>query len=135
MIPAAVQLAGSLAAILLLTWLARKLGLGGDVRLRDAQQARVLAQQAVWGFDAVEVGMDRAGIGALLRNSRGQVMLLRRHGVHFVARMLERHDGVRLDRNFLTLSTESGAAGTITLDLGPQAQHWASSLRHLGATA
>ena len=57
--------------------------------------------------------MDRAGIGALLRNSRGQVMLLRRHGVHFVARLLDGHGGVRLDRNFLTLSSEGASAGAI----------------------
>lgn len=135
MIPIIVQLAGSLAAILLLTLLVAKLGLGGDVRLRDAGHARALANQAIWGFDAVEVGLDRAGIGALLRNGQGQVMLLRRHGVHFIARLLDDHAGARLDRNFLTLATESGAQGTITLDLGPQAQIWAGSLRRLGGAA
>jgi hypothetical protein len=135
MIPIAAQLAGSLAAILLLTLLASKLGLGGDIRLRDSDQARRLANQAIWGFDAVEVGMDRAGIGALLRNRGGHVMLLRRHGVHFVARLLDGHAGVRLDRNFLTLSTERGASGAITLDLGSQAQSWAASLRHLAVAA
>ncbi|MGE3692662.1 MAG: hypothetical protein AB7F98_14915 [Novosphingobium sp.] len=135
MIPIVLQLAGSLFAILSLSLLAWKLGLGGDVRLRDPEQARMLANQAIWGFDAVEVALDRAGIGALLRNGEGQVMLLRRHGVHFVARLLDGHEGARLDRNFLTLVTEKGAAGTFTLDLGQQAQNWASSLRRLGGSA
>lgn len=135
MIALAAQLGGSLAAILLLALLASKLGLGGDVRLRDPEQARALADQAIWGFDAVEVGLDRAGVGALVRNRKGQVLLLRRHGVHFVARLLDDHAGARLDRNFLTLVTDRGAEGTTTLDLGAQAQSWASSLRRLGGAA
>jgi hypothetical protein len=60
-------------------------------------------------------------------------MLLRRHGVHFAARLLERHDGIRLDRQFLTIGTGERTFGTVTLDLGEQAQVWAGSLRRLGA--
>ena len=127
----AIQLGASLAAILLLALIAWKLGLGGDVRLRDEARARALAHDAVWGFEAVDVILDRAGIGALLRDAGGRVLLLRRHGVHFVARLLDSHAGVRLDHNFLTIATSEPRFGAITLDLGAQAQVWASSLRRL----
>ena len=128
----AVQLAGSVAAVLLLALAARRLGLGGDVRIRDAEQASMLAHEAVWGFAAIEIALDRAGIGALLRDAQGRVMLLRRHGVHFAARLLDHHGNVRLDRNFLTIGTGEPGFGTVTLDLGAQAQVWAASLRRLG---
>ena len=127
----ALQFGGSLAAILLLAWFARRLGLGSDLRLRDAQVARRLADEALCGFDAQEVVLDRAGIGALLRDSAGRIMLLRRHGARWVARLLDSHAGVRLDRTFITVATNDKAFGAVTLDLGDQAQVWASSLRRI----
>ncbi len=126
-----VQLAVSLAAILAISWLARRMGLGGDIRLRDEGEARRLASDSVCGFVAEDVIIDRAGIGALLRDRAGRVMLLRRHGVHFVARLLDSHAGIRLDRNFLTIATAERSFGAVTLDLGAQAQVWAGSLRRL----
>ena len=131
MIGQALQFVGSLAAILLLAWLARRLGLGGDPRLRDPEEAKRLAGEALCGFDAQDVVLDRAGIGALLRDSAGRMMLLRRHGVHWVARLLDSHAGVRLDRSFMTIATGDKSFGAITLDLGDQAQAWAGSLRRI----
>ena len=131
MIAQALQFAGSLAAILLLAWLARRLGLGGDPRLRDPEDARRLAGEALCGFEARDVVLDRAGIGALLRDPAGRVMLLRRHGARWVARLLDSHAGVRLDRSFMTIATGERTFGAITLDLGDQAQVWASSLRRI----
>ena len=128
----AIQLGASLAAILLLALVARKLGLGGDIRIRSEEQARKLAGEAVFGFDAIDIVLDRAGIGALLRDASGRVMLLRRHGVHFAARLLDSHGGIWLDRNFLTIGTGEHSFGTVTLDLGGHAQVWAGSLRRLG---
>ena len=125
------QLAGSLVAVLLLSACAWKLGLGGDMRIRDEDQARRLAGEAIWGFDAVDIGLDRAGIAALLRDAQGRVMLLRRHGAHFAARLIESHTSVRLDRNFLTIAAAEPSFGAVTLDLGANAQVWAGSLRRL----
>jgi len=127
----ALQFAASLAAILALAWLARRLGLGGDERLRDPDEAKRLAEEALCGFEAEDVALDRAGIGALLRDKSGQVMLLRRHGARWVARVLDSHAGVRLDRNFLKIATSERSFGEITLDLGDQAQVWAGSLRRI----
>jgi hypothetical protein len=128
---AAIQLTGSFAAILLLALICSKLGLGGDVRLRSDEQARILAREAHYGFEPVDVALDRAGIGALLRDAQGRVMLLRRHGAHFAARLLVSHVGMRLDRNFLVISTGERIFGTVTLDLREDAQTWAAALRRL----
>lgn len=127
------QVAISIIAVLLLALLARQLGLGGDVRLRSEAQALDEAAAALGGFDAVDVVLDRAGIGALLRDAQGRVLLLRRHGALFAARLLDSHADTRLDHNFLTIGTDDKSFGKITLDLGENAQVWAASLRRLGA--
>lgn len=125
------QFGGSLIAILALAWLARRLGLGGDARIRDEAHLRELAEEALCGFDPVDVAIDRAGLGALARDAQGRVMLLRRHGAHFAGRLLDSHLHVRLDRNLLALGTGEKRFGTITLDLGDEAPAWAASLRRL----
>ena len=127
------QLGGSIFAILLVWMLAVKLGLGGDVRIRDERHACELAADALCGFDAVDLVLDRAGIGALLRDTAGRVMLVRRHGAQFAARLLDSHAFTRLDRNFLTIATGERRYGVVTLDLGDKAQIWARSLRHLSS--
>jgi hypothetical protein len=133
--PLVVQALLSLVAIVALTAMARGLALGQDVRLESEDEVRLLAEDAICGFHASAIGMDRARIGALARNDQGRILLIRRHGARFAARELTTHEGIRLDRQFITLSTPDRHFGTITLDLGPQAQHWAASLRDLGGKA
>lgn len=129
----ALKLGGSLVAILLLVWLAHKLRLGGDPRISDEDHARALADDAVCGFDAQMVVLDRARVGALVRDSHDRVLLIRQHGSHFAAREITSHAGVRLDGRFLTIAAADKRFGTVTLDLGDQAQVWAASLRRLGS--
>jgi len=129
--PELLQLAGSLIAILALAWIAARLGLGGDVRLRDEAQVRRLAEEAQFGFDPVATAIDRAGLAALVRDDQGRIMLLRRHGARFAARLLDSHAHVRLDRNFLVVGTGDRQFGQITLDLGAEASAWAASLRRI----
>lgn len=126
-----IQPALSLAAILGLAWLARQMGLGADVRIRGVDHARQLAGEAVCGFEVADLALDRAGIGALLRDRDGRVMLIKRHGAHFAARLLDTHADARLDRNFLTIGSGEKTFGQVTLDLGDKAQVWAGSLRRL----
>jgi len=126
-----IQLGVSIALILGVTWLARQLALGTDVRLRSEDEARALARAAICGFEPTELALDRAGIGALLRDAQGRMMLLRRHGAQFAARLLDNHADTRLDRNFLTVGTGERFYAPTTLDLGDQAQVWAASLRRL----
>lgn len=126
-----IQLGGSLLAILALSWLASRLGLGGDRRIRSEQEARDLADEAICGFDPVDIAIDRAGYGALLRDSEGHIVMLRRHGSHFAARLIRKRPQARLDQNLLVIEPEDHQFGTVTLDLGKAAQVWAASLRRL----
>ena len=128
-----VKLGISLAAILALAGCARLMRLGGDVRIRDEAHARALADELVCGFDAVDVALDRAGIGALLRDATGRQLLIRRHSVAFAGRLLDQQIDARLDRNFLTIGTSDRYFGSITLDLGAAAPTWAAGLRGLPA--
>lgn len=121
----------SLIAILGLAWLARWMDLGGDLRIRDAAHARFLANAAIEGFEPVDLALDKAGIGALLRDAAGRQMLLRRHGAAWVARLLDERTEARLDRDFLTIGTGERSFGTITLHLGEAAGVWAAGLRRL----
>jgi hypothetical protein len=125
------QFGGSLLAILGLAWVAHRLGLGGDSRIRDEAHLRELAEEALYGFEPVDLAIDRAGMGALARDSQGRVMLLRRHGAHFASRLLDNHAQSRLDRNFLVVGSGDKRFGEVTLDLGNEAQAWAASLRRL----
>ena len=125
------KLGGSIAAILFIAWFARFLRLGGDVRIRSEEQAREIANETCCGFDPVEIAIDKAGIAALLRDADGRHLLVRRHGVQWAGRLLDRHNDSRLDKNFLTVGTGEKTFGSVTLNLGSQASHWAAGLRHL----
>lgn len=125
------KLAGSIAAIVFIAWLARFWKLGGDVRIRSEEQAREIAQETLCGFDPVEIVIDRAGMAALLRDADGRHLLVRRHGVQWAGRLLDRHNDSRLDKNFLTVGTGEKTFGSVTLNLGSQASHWAAGLRNL----
>jgi hypothetical protein len=125
------KLVGSIVAIIALARLAKYMGLGGDDRIRSEERARELAEQAVCGYEPVDIILDRAGIGALMKDSQGRHLLLRRHGAQFVGRILDRHSESRLDHHFLTIGTEEKSFGKVTLNLGPEAQQWAAGLRHM----
>lgn len=123
-------LGGSLVAILGLAFVAHLLGLGSEPRIADPDHARQLAEEAHCGFDPVEVAVDRAGLAALLKDASGRYMLIRAHGNHFAARIIAPPFYARLDRRLLTLGASDRMFGRITLDLGDDAAHWASGLRH-----
>ena len=127
----AIQLAGSLLAILVLAWIAHSLKLGGDARIRSESEVRALADEAIHGFEPIEIAIDRAGMGALCRDAAGRVLLLRRHGSHWASRLLDSHSNARLDRGFLTLATADRRFGSVTFDLGDKAPVWAASLRRI----
>ncbi len=125
------KLGGSIVAILLLAWTAKRMGLGGDVRIRDNDHARRLAQEAICGFQPTDIVLDRAGIGALMKDASGRHLLIRRHGAQFAGRLLDGYSDSRLDQNFLTIGTDEKAFGKVTLNLGTEAQYWAAGLRHM----
>jgi hypothetical protein len=122
------MLAGSLAAVLLLAWFAKAMGLGGDVRLGHNAARRIAEDE---GFMPVDVITDRAGMAAIARDAGGRHMLIRRHGVNFVTRILRPPLDARLDQKFLTIGTGEPMFGRITLDLGDAASVWAAGLRRV----
>lgn len=115
-------LGGSLVAVLALAWLAHAMRLGGDARITDEQAARTIADYH--DFEAADVVVDRAGMGALASDAAGGFLLIRRHGAHFLGERLSPPLKARLDQRFLTLG------GTV-LDLGEDAPVWAARLRSL----
>lgn len=132
MIEEAVKLAASIAAILVIAWLVRRLGLGrSHERIRNDAHAIALAEEAECGFRGVRGDIDAAGYGALVTNAEGAVMLVRAHGNRFAARRLGPGWHARLDRRVLELSADEPAFGTVTLDMGDDAGAIAARLRHV----
>lgn len=127
-----ILLAGSLVGIFGLVLAARWLGLGADPRITDEDHARRLADEAHCGFDAVDVVVDRGGYAALLKDAQARHMLIRAHGNHFVARMVEPPFFGRLNRKMLTIRLPERTFGEVTMDLGDRAAIWASGLRRAG---
>lgn len=129
------KIAASLLAIYGLYLFARKLGLGGDVRIRDAAHADQLVRENLITFNASDIIVDRAGMSALLRDADGRMVLVRKHGAHFIAAIVPRTAMARLDKQFLTLIIPAGSPGSgsakVTLNLGDKAQYWASAMRHM----
>lgn len=115
------QLAGSLAAVLFLVFFAWKLRLGGSAQIADEAEARELADNAVCGFEAEAVALDRSSHGALLRDSAGRIMLLAPHGNRFVARVLDSRARARLHADRLVIATGEGRLAPVTLDLADAA--------------
>jgi hypothetical protein len=121
----------SLIAILVLAGLAHWLGLGGDVRISDAEHAKRIAFESLYGFVGVDAAVDRAGYSALVKDAENYHALIYRLGNKFVTRRVHPPIEGRLDQKFLTLDLREPGIAPVTLNLGPIAQYWASGLRHI----
>ena len=113
--PALLQFLGSLAAIFALAGLAFWLKLGPERVLASQDEARAIADEAVSGFDAVHVSLDTQGRGALLRDRRGRILLLRPHGAHFAGRILAPEARARMESDVLIIDTAERRYGTARL--------------------
>jgi hypothetical protein len=123
-----VQFGGSLLAIFALAWIALKLGLGGDARIRDEAHLLDLVDEALHGFDPVDIAIGRDGLSALARDGEGRVIVLRRHGSHFASRVIDRAARVERTGDTLTVDTGDRRFGEVALDLGTDAGVWAERL-------
>lgn len=81
-----VQIAGSLAAILVLAGVARMLKLG-ESRIVDAATARTFAEDALAGFVAHEAVVGTDGRAAVVAGN-GTIAILKRHGARVAVRRL-----------------------------------------------
>ena len=125
--PALLQFLGSLVAILALAGLAFALRLGPAPRLKDEQAARAAADEAVSGFDPVDIALDRGGAGALLRDTTGRILLLRQHGSHFAGRVLTGAAEVSRDGDALLIDTAEKRYGTARLEI-PDPSAWMQAI-------
>lgn len=115
--PALLQFLGSLVAILALAGVALWLKLGPAPKLEGEAEARAAAEEAISGFEPVEVSLDREGHGALLRDATGRILLLRPHGTHFAGRLLTPAARMKLDGETLLVDTAEKRFGTARLIL------------------
>jgi hypothetical protein len=127
----AIQMAVSLIAVLALGWLARWLGLGGDVRIANQAQAIRIAYDGLYGFSGVDAAIDRAGYSALVRDQSGRHVLIMVKGNKFVTRLVTPPIEGRLDHKLLMIDLREPDCPPVTLNLGDKAQYWASGLRHI----
>ena len=125
--PALLQFLGSLVAILLLAGLAYALRLGPAQCLADNQAARKAADEAVSGFDPVEIALDFDGTGALMRDAGGRILLLRQHGSHFAGRVLTSDAAVRRDGDALIVDTAEKQYGAVRLTI-PDPSAWMQAI-------
>ncbi len=127
----ALKLGGSLVAVLALGWFAHFLGLGATVKLESEADAIRRAAEGQYGFEGVAAVVDQAGYSALVRDASNRHVLVSTKGNKFFTRLLSLPIDGRLDRQYLTLDVDDPGASAVTMNLGDQAQYWASGLRHI----
>jgi|TARA_R100000049_G_C1948002_1_gene94000 hypothetical protein len=119
------QLGGSLLAILVLAAITWMLKLGQPRTIDTDERACALAREADTAFEPTQAAIGRDGSTAILADSAGRIMVLRRHGTHFAARVLEPGTPAHSEGDILTIMPRDRRYGPVVLDLGPDAQDWA----------
>ena len=109
------QFVGSMLAIIALATLAWWLKLGPEPKLNSEAAAREAADQAVSGFVAVSVALDKQERGAILRDASGRLMLLRPHGSHFAGRLLSAQASMEIVDETLVIDSGERRFGTACL--------------------
>ena len=115
--PQLLQFLGSLAAILVLAGIVWGLKLGPERKLDSEDEARRAADEAVDGFDATHLSVDREGRGALMSDASGNVLLLRPHGTHFAGRILTPEASATIEGDTLIIDTAEKRYGAARLVL------------------
>ncbi|MEL7199874.1 MAG: hypothetical protein AAGL10_16310 [Pseudomonadota bacterium] len=125
-------LGGSLFAIFVIFCIARLLGLGRKPDLRDADCALVVAQEVESGFEAKRVSISAAKDAALLKSEDGRIMLIKRHGGHFVGRILTGKASAQEEVDALIVNPSKAEQhfGSVRLRLDDAAS-WADAINRL----
>lgn len=129
----ALQIGGSLLAILAIVVLVHWFGVGRHEGIVDEQTARAAAAMMDDGFVPRNVAIDVHGKAALLASADGAIMLLRPHGTHYAARMLDHRTDSTIQNDELTIDTGERAFGTVHLTLGDRTQAWADAINRLSS--
>ncbi|UZK65529.1 hypothetical protein [Sphingomonas sp. M1-B02] len=107
------ELGGSLAAILVLAWIARLLKLG-ESRISDEKTAAEMAEEILPGFTAREALVSSDGSAALVLGN-GAIALLKRHGAKVAARRMSAPLWRRPAAEGVTIETGERMFGPVTL--------------------
>ncbi len=126
------QFVGSLIAIFLLAGLAKLLGLGGQPRLKTAEQVQQAASEVADGFVAESYALDTAGAGAILRDRQGVVMVIKRHGNQFAGRVLDARAAIAVSGQDVTVDPADARFGTVTMRLTDPSP-WVDAVNQLRA--
>ena len=108
------QLAGSLAAILILAGIAWALRLGRDARLASPEEAAAAAEAALAGFETQDVVLGADGAGALAVGVDGRLAAIKRHGARAAVREV-RWAAVRSVPQGAIVETKERRFGTVVL--------------------
>ena len=128
--PELVQFLGSLVAILALAGFAYALKLGGRPKLMDTNLAQSLANEAVDGFTAASIALDKNGNGAVLRDAQGRILLLKPHGNKFAGRILSAQASARIEDSQLIIHSGERRYGDAILCIS-DTQTWADAINRL----
>ncbi len=90
-----------------------------------------LAREADTAFEPETALPSSDGTAALVADHAGRVMVLRRHGAQFAARILGPGATATRADTILTVNPGDRRFGPVTLDLGDEAQAWESRINAL----
>lgn len=124
------QFLGSLVAILGLAGLAYAMKLGDKPKLSDEACALDLANQAVDGFAAVSIAVDKNGFGAILRDAEDRFLVLKPHGNKFAGRLLNPVARASVEHGKLVIDCGERIFGTVTLEI-EAARAWVNAINQL----
>lgn len=127
------QLGGSLIAVAVLVLLVGWLGLGRDPLFDSDDSVHEAAREAVSGFRPVAVLRDGDCRSALARDEQGRVMILRPHGAHVAARLLERGAECAYTNGTLTIDPREKRFGPVRLQVNSaRASAWMQAIEAIG---
>lgn len=128
--PILIQFFGSLAAILFIAWLVRRMGLGNTPSLGSAQAVNTAAGEVEDGFTPAAIAVDRRGQAALARDGQGRIMVLRPHGGHIAGRVLTAGACADISGDRLTIDCGERRFGSVSLEFDGS-RPWADAINRL----
>jgi hypothetical protein len=124
------QTAGSLVAILALAGLAWWMRLGGHPVLDNEAAVRRAAGEVEDGFTPVTIAVAQDGLAALVSDTAGRIMVIKRHGNRFAGRVLGSGAAAWVAGGQLEVVPGDPRFGTVFLTI-PDAEAWADAINEI----
>ncbi len=124
------EFGASLIAIFTLAGLAVWLRLGGNPVLRNKNAVSLAASEVEDGFETERVSIARGGQAALVRDPKGRIMVIKRHGNKFVGRTLTAAARCTEEVDALVVDAGDPHFGAVRLPLS-DAPYWADAINRL----